>query len=156
MNKTKYVVIFTLLLAFGLMFKQLIDYKDIANRLLIEINDLDNQTRLLKEQIEDQSKRILQLEQYHIEKEEFSNSPYGEIINNEENNETNTTEDSNQTFYENNETNQTYQEINTTQESYSQPQELNETTPTYPEENETQQEITSENAITGYGLEHMR
>lgn len=162
MKKIKYIIIFTLLLALGLIYKQLIDYKDIANKLLIEVNDLDRQTKSLKQQTIEQSIKIIELEQTHQEQEEYIITIKNHMMTmNADNNDTNSTDDSNQSYFDNNETNQTYYDFNTTEEfekrNTLEDQPLNENISIQikNEINETTNEQTPENVITGYGLEHM-
>ena len=165
MNKIKYIIIFTLLLALGLIYKQLIDYKDIANKLLIEVNTLDNDTRLLKQQITEQSNKIIELEQTHQEQEEYIITIKNNmmIINMENNdtNSTNSTNDSNGSYLDINDTNQTYieEEIQYEDEQTDElaPDSLdeNDNIKIRDEMNDPEYNNSSQNAITGYGLEHM-
>jgi hypothetical protein len=163
MNKIKYIIIFTLLLALGLIYKQLIDYKNISNKLLNEVNDLDKQTKILKQQTIEQSNKIIELEQQHIEQEEYISTLKNDMLKMHTN--TNETNESNQSYFENDDTNQTYFDLNESQEyqydSTSEEQGLNDNTiiQIQNEINETSNEqidkTNPENAITGYGLEHM-
>jgi len=162
MNKIKYIIIFTLLLALGLIYKQLIDYKDIANKLLIEVNTLDNDTRLLKQQITEQSNKIIELEQTHQEQEEYIITIKNNMmIINMENNDTNSTNDSNGSYLDINDTNQTYieEEIQYEDEQTDElaPDSLdeNDNIKIRDEMNDPEYNNSSQNAITGYGLEHM-
>ncbi len=160
MKKIKYIIIFTLLLALALIYKQLIDYKDIANTLLSEVNNLDKQTKILKQQTEEQSNKIIELEQTHIEQEDYITTLKNEMIlmhiNANELNTTDDTNDSNQSYFDLNDTNQIYTN-NYEENSYQdiQTDELNENEINETLTDETELNNSSQNAITGYGLEHM-
>ena len=47
MEKVKYIIIFTLILALGLIYLQLIDYKNITNTLIKQNNNFENQVKNL-------------------------------------------------------------------------------------------------------------
>ena len=135
MQKIKYIIIFTLLLALGMLYIQLADYKNITSTLLENnksnkntIQTLTNQISLLKAQNEQLQNQIITLEE---------NLALTKIKLNTQN------------FVTDNNTTNTL--INDLPQYIEKEEENNETTQLNPKPNIT---IDNENAITGFGLEY--
>ncbi len=139
MTKIKYIIIFTLVLALGMVYIQLADYQKITSTLLENNNDSKNAKIKLKNKITTLENKIITLE---TENQQLQDK----IISIEETQSLTQIQFMNQQFPENNNTLNLPMEIK----------------PLHQEQNETSSDfnitpditIDDENEITGFGLEY--
>ena len=132
MQKVKYIIIFTLVLALGMVYIQLADYQNITSTLLEDNSDSKNNTIQLKNKINSLETQNQQLQNTIISLEEKLSLAQIQLMN--------------QQFIENNNT------INIPMDIQPLNKEQNQTTP----ELDLTPDITidDENEVTGFGLEY--